>query len=457
MESKKLLKKLMLVILVMIIIVILILLITTRSGGKKLEDATYNQVDPIINEKNEYKEESSPTRFYTVEAALKRYLDIVHLDYENQLTEEEIESGKSTNSAIYRVSDEKEKIEKIISLLDVDFIKENNINNGNLNKYISIDSDEINSARIIKMNVLEKEQFKTYGVEVQYVTKSEKNNVEYFIVTLDEFNSTYMVKPLRNIENISQIKLEPNKEYDKIENNDDVNKYSYVRVDDAEMTAKYFRNYKELMIKDTEEAYDLLSKEYREKRFGDYEQFRQYVDKNKQEISRANIKQYLVNKLTDSKEYICKDSNENIYIFTAASITDYNVKLDTYTIETKEFKETYDVANEQNKVSMNIDKWISMINNRDYKAAYNVLDETFRNENFGSLERFEEYMREMYPKYYNVDIQDVKKESNAYVAEVEIQEKDYSIATGAGTYQNNIIMQLKDNREFVMSFYVRRH
>lgn len=455
MENKKLLKRLIITILVIIVIIIAILFLVGGNKEIKLNEATHKQVDPIINEKNEYKKEESPTRFYTVEAALQKYLDLVHLDYENQLKDEEIEEGKSTKASIYGVSKQEEKIDKILNLLDVNFIKENNITNKNLDKYISIDEDEIDDATITKMNVLEKEQFKTYGIEVQYITKSEKTNIEYFIVTLDEFNSTYMVEPLKDIENINEIELDANKNYDKIENKENINKYSYVRIDDAEMSAKYFRQYKEMMIKNTEKAYNMLAKEYRDKRFGNYDKFKQYIEKNKQEISRTYIKQYLVNKTENGKEYICKGGNENVYVFNATSVTDYTVQLDTYTIETKEFKETYDMASEQNKIAMNIDKWILMLNNRDYEAAYNVLDETFRNENFGSLESFEEYMREMYPKYYNVDIQDVKKESNAYVTELYILQKDDAVEKIS--IKNNIMMQLKDNREFVMSFYVRRH
>lgn len=459
MEGKEILKKMIIILAVIVIIIIVVLFLISGNKGneKQLEKATHNQVDPVINEKNENKEETSPTRFYTVEIALKRYLECVKLDYEKHLSEEEVETGESTKANIYDISSEEEKTEKILKLLDTDFIKENNITRNNLNKYVNMDTDEIVSVRTMQMKVLEKEQFKTYSVKIQYVTESGKKDVEYFVVTLDEFNSTYMVKPVNNVENIDEIKLDAKKSYSKIENNDNFNKYSYARVDDAEMTAKYFRQYQNSLINDTEEAYNILEKEYKEKRFGNYETFKHYVEKNIQELSKAHIEQYLVNKSNDSKEYVCKDQNENIYIFKATSVANYAVQLDTYTIDSDEFKETYDSANDQNKVAMNISKWESMINKRDYQSAYNVLDETFRNNNFGSVENFEDYMRTMYPKYYNINIKDVKKESNAYVADVEIQEKDFNTVTGAGTYENKIILQLKDNRDFVMSFYVRRH
>ena len=47
------------------------------------------------------------------------------------------------------------------------------------------------------------------------------------------------------------------------------------------------------------------------------------------------------------------------------------------------FKETYDKGTDLEKVSLNIDKCLKMIQNRDYYNAYNILDETFRNNNFG--------------------------------------------------------------------------
>ena len=101
-----------------------------------------------------------------------------------------------------------------------------------------------------------------------------------------------------------------------------------------------------------------------------------------------------LNTYDEYSEYVCRDKYQNLYIFRAKNPLDYTVLLDTYTITTDNFKTTYDKSSEEYKVAMNIDKWIQMINSRDYTSAYNCLDETFRNNNFGSEEAFEKYMKE---------------------------------------------------------------
>ena len=186
-----------------------------------------------------------------------------------------------------------------------------------------------------------------------------------------------MIKPINDCNDIDEIQI--NKNTESINNN---NLYSYERVTDAEMAQKYFIKYKQLLLNDTEKAYNRLDEEYRNKRFDNYEGFEKYVNNNKQEIDNLSIDEYLVNEYEDYKEYVCKDKFKNIYKFKTTSVVDYTVELDTYTIITNKFKETYNKADIQNKVMMNVDKWIQMLNNRDYEEAFNVLYETFRNNNF---------------------------------------------------------------------------
>ena len=53
----------------------------------------------------------------------------------------------------------------------------------------------------------------------------------------------------------------------------------------------------------------------------------------------------------------------------------------------------------------NINKYIEMINNKDYTAAYSVLDETFKNNYFGTVNNLEQYInkRREYHKNFSLD------------------------------------------------------
>ena len=92
------------------------------------------------------------------------------------------------------------------------------------------------------------------------------------------------------------------------------------------------------------------------------------------------------------------------------------------------------------------------MNVRDYKYVYDKLDETFRNNNWGSEEAFEHYMRENFPLHYDVEYTTYSSEGSTYVQQINLTD-----ITGKteGTISLNVIMQLKDNYEFVMSFSVQ--
>ena len=128
---------------------------------------------------------------------------------------------------------------------------------------------------------------------------------------------------------------------------------------------------------------------------------------------------------------------------------EFTMELDTYTIPTEQFKKTYRTANQQKRVMMNIDKWIQMLNNRDYTSAYKVLNETFRNNNFGSEEKFVAYMKEKYPLHYKIEFSSFSEEGSAYVQSIKLKEIGSENAEGKAL---DIIMKLKEDIDFEMSF-----
>ena len=175
-----------------------------------------------------------------------------------------------------------------------------------------------------------------------------------------------------------------------------------------------------------------------------------YIDKNANELRGLTISQYSVNTYDDYTEYVCMDKYENYYIFKVTDFTEYTVTLDTYTIISNTFKNTYDGADDQGKTMLNCDKWIQMLNNRDYTSAYNVLDETFRNNNFGSVDNFENYMRQNYGEHYDVEFGDFSNEGNTYIQPLTLT----PISGSEEIKEITIIMRLSDNYGFTMSFVI---
>ena len=95
-----------------------------------------------------------------------------------------------------------------------------------------------------------------------------------------------------------------------------------------------------------------------------------------------------------------------------------------------------------------------MLNNRDYNAAYNVLDETFKQNNFGSMEKFEEYMREKLPLHYKIDFGKFSNQGQNYVQEITLTDiTSEGTDLDSTTVTKTIIMKIDENSEdFVMSF-----
>ena len=129
---------------------------------------------------------------------------------------------------------------------------------------------------------------------------------------------------------------------------------------------------------------------------------------------------------------------------------DYNVMLDTYTVLIPQFIEKYDKLDNTKKVAMNIDKVVQALNAKDYKYIYNKLDNTFKMNNFPTLNDFKKYINEKYPLTYDLEYSTYNEENGTYVQNIVLKDKENE----ENTQESSIVMQLKDNYEFVMSFNV---
>ena len=86
----------------------------------------------------------------------------------------------------------------------------------------------------------------------------------------------------------------------------------------------------------TEEAYNMLNKAYREKRFGDYESYKEYVDNiMSNSMYSMEVEKYSVTVKSGKKIFNIYDKSGYQYIIKENSIMDYEVFLDEFTIVIK--------------------------------------------------------------------------------------------------------------------------
>ena len=114
------------------------------------------------------------------------------------------------------------------------------------------------------------------------------------------------------------------------------NEYVPVYVTEEDMAKKYLNDYKNNILNDVEEAYNSLNKEYREKRFGSLDKYKEYVN-NFITLSTYSMEvdKYSISSMSGDKVFNIYDKSGNQYIIREKSIMNYEVYLDEYTVVIK--------------------------------------------------------------------------------------------------------------------------
>lgn len=427
---------------IILIIISIIIILLTGSILFLLKKSNNNDSIPEISDVGEDIDYSSTNEkivtdkieYYTVRNCINNYL--------NALNKE---------SSIYYFGNEYNKdvqIENVYSLLSSKFIKQQNITQSNLFSIIkTIDEEEIFIP--LEMKVLEKENINQYVVYGEIQTLNNKFiSKSFIIVNLDMKNKTYSIEPvIDNYNSIDDITL--NNENIAI-NKNDYNMYKNQNITNEYVTNEYFVLLKRLMLSDPDMAYTLMKEEYKNSRFGNINEFRNYINNNRQEILKIDMKQYLVNNYENYIEYVAKDQFGNLYIFDENEDKSIDIKFDTYTLKSEVFTNKYIKSTDEEKVQMNIDKFIQMINRHDYRTSYNCIADSFKNNYFKTQEEFQNYIENNFYSYNKFEFKSCeKKAADIYVCKVQLT--DY-MNENSEIKEINVIMQLGDNLDFKMSF-----
>lgn len=432
-----------LIVISLVIIGILLLLLVIKKDDISDDESYFGESEKVLEKNtNGFQIIDDSNIFYSVMNCISKYMNAINYEEDKELSIEE---------NIFNIKNEAEKKEIIYSLLDRKFIYANNIEKENIENFIS----EIKSSKIIPIEMkvnYHNNDIQVYICHVYLEDKSEKRLKEkYFIVKVDTRTQAFSIEHvIKDYNSIDEIEL--NNTVEDIE----LNEYNHFLIETISSEALikiYMNSWIEMVVQYPKIAYDkYLDNEYKKLRFQDFDNFKKYIEKNKTEIISVIPIKYKVENENGIEKYICLDQYNRVYEFNQTSIMNYKVQLDTYTIPTEKFKTEYNSSNDQNKIMLNVDKWIQMLNNRDYSAAYKVLDETFRNNNFGSEEKFEQYMREKFPLHYKLEFGEYSNEADIGMQKIilrDITGEDLEII------ENTIIMQLKDDYDFVMSFEIK--
>lgn len=436
------LKKSIIIVSILVIIIISVLIVlyvrSQNQGTDYTNNSEFEQDVSHMELKSEFEEVENRNNYYAVKNIIGKYGYAI------------IDGGQ----------------ESIYNMLDPEYISQENISQDNVLEYVDVlDKEDLTEYQVNNLEI-------SVNIDQMYYKDLNTNTSSYYIngifeynvnskqiefrllANVDSNNSTFYIYPTTYVEekypSVESLSMYQN-EIDSIPKNS-YNTFSFVNIEDATIIRDYLYNYKDKIVKDISASYDMIEEEYKNIKFPTLEEYEAYINKNKQELLSISFSKYLVNKKSEYTEYICIDTKGNYYIFKETAIMDYKILLDNYTVNTEEFMEEYDGSNDEEKVALNIEKIVQAMNVHDYKYIFDKLDETFRNNNWGSEEAFEQYMRENFPLHYEVEYTTYSNEGSTYVQQINLTD-----ITGEteGTISLNIIMQLKDNYEFVMSFSVQ--
>ena len=426
---------------IIIVICLIIILLIATIGLRKNNSGNQLFISEDIQESEddrEYDDSIQISDYFIIKSCVQGYVDA--LDKTNSVYYVTQENGEQTY-------DSKLQKQTIYSFLSSSYINTNNITENNIDSFIKVTNEKFRfyPIEIKKMNDTEVRTFKVAGV-IQNLEYKNANR-EYFIVNVDYSNNTFSIQQLGEKE---YEKYNKSNDTEKNINNNGNNVFYNSNIDVQKISVEYLNLYKFLTLADPQITFNMMTEEYRNKRFGTLDNYKQYIKDNYEEIVGIYANKYLTNNTEQTIQYVIKDQYENLYIFDVESTMDYTIKLDTYTLDEEKFKTTYNSSDEAQRVQMNIDKFFDMINRQDYRTPYKCLDNTFKKKNFNNEKLFENFVKSKLFKYNKYSVKELKSVgSNTYACRMNISDK--TTEDGASV-QMTVIMKLLEGTDFTMSF-----
>jgi hypothetical protein len=393
------------VILIIVIVIMLLILVPILKSNQELEFE-----DQVLNEDVLYIQEESSYKVYSIVSnCIENYISY------------NVEQQETMLNAI---SEETSSIEEY---------------------------DEIYYLKINQIYKIERINDTTY-----FVSATLDNETVYFVVNIDYINKTYNIRKSDE----SEFKNAKNNIVsDKYMQSIEIKNNTYNDIDDSDLTdeqivSKYYYNYLKLVLNKPEIAFDLLDKECKYKRFdNNYDNFKSYIEKNNSKIADSAIISIKTTAEEDGSytKYSFTDNYENEFIITEYNYTDYLIYIEDKNEMSQEEKDEYLKLSSKEKVEENIKRIFSLLDDKEYEEVYNMLDSDFKNANFATLEKFETYAEETFFDYNVLGSITIAEQGKNYAITVNYKD-GYSSA--AEKKVMNVVMQLKEETDFVFSFEI---
>jgi len=441
--NNKDLKKIILVFITLLIIILFAIMIIFTFNKNKEEQMTEDGENVL----EEYGKTASGgvdfQSYFDIKTCMQKYVDNINIKNSKYYLYD-----RTNNKVI--TTDEIEIKQNIYNLLSNKYIAEKNLTVENL--YDNVETLQENATYLpIEVKLIQDgdiKSFLTYG----FAHSTEDYSVIgklFTIVNINVVESKFSIEPLYgDYTSINEISIKSLEETITANNG---NLFNMTKLTPHSHPTEYINIYKSLALGEPERLYNLLDEEYRNERFENYDEFKNYIEKNKLKIQRARLEKYKVDVTENESRYICIDQNKNYYVINQKEMfQDYTLMLDTYTIDLPEFIQKYNSSNNNVKVALNIEKLIEATKMGDFKYIYNKLDETFKSNNYKTLADFEKFMEGKFDALEDsIKYEKYEEISGVHVYNIAVTDKSENKTINA-----KVVMDLKENRDFVFSFSV---
>ncbi len=416
-------KKIIISLLVLLIILSIILIILIKQNNNIDENLLPN--NELANTKVYASNSVKENNIYTI-LAIDNVIQNV-IDY----------AKESNKQALYNIT-------------ETNYIKRNNISTDNvITIYENIEKYYIQEMCAFETSTMS--EYYTYG----FILKENNDKPEnyYFKVCKDSSNSTFSVSPLKIDEYNKAKEGKINKTENESIKSNLYNKYNYNLYSGKDVAEKYINDFIFKMKYIPDVAFGTLDEEYRNKKFSNIDEFKSYIKNNSERFDDFIIRSYGREATENITNYEVEDINNYYYKIKASSGMDYTIILDDYTVESNEYVQKYNSSSDSTKIATCINKFFKLINSKEYKSAYTYLDDTFKQKNFDTVGKFETYAKQNFFNNNTVTISSAEKVGDIYSCKVQIKS---GVSVAAMSKDITVIIKLKENTDFVMSFSINK-
>ena len=444
------------------VIVILIMLLIVFTMFNKKSKNEINNTEPRTDYYNEYQQQrategvtaddavaslvNSANNYYTVKAIIDKFN--TYVSYLN--------SSASDLGLIVSKQEEKKALEEykqdglkyINDVLANNYKTKYSVNNdyiyNNLKNFAGV------KYKIDKMYIVEDSKYiNTYFVYGKY------SNIDFnFIVILDRYNYTFEIYLNNyfkdggyNSEELSTMKT---LHIEKIEKNES-NTFQFKNINQQALANTYYDDFFYEKKKNPELAYSKLDSDYKNSKFKTLDDFKKYI----QMYTNANkrLGKYKMIKYDSYTELICQDTFGAVWIFKIKGVMNCTILLDSYTIPVKEYEDEYQNAKEEKKAQLCLNRFFEALNNQDYEVAYKFFNDTYKENNFKTLDDFKSYVQNNWFTYNLLDYSGAEYDNNYYIISGTISDFQNEGSYTAKHIKKNFTIKLGNGiTDFEMSF-----